>query len=101
MWDVQVLHVETAELLSGMRTHALAPVTGGPGLPGRDAHLLHHRGAAVDPGRGRGPPRADQGAVRRGPARAQRRRPRRAALAGRVGRPRLDALAAPHLAPGE
>src|SRR3954447_14267146 len=67
---------------SGKRTDAVGAVPGARGLPGRDAHLLHHPGAAGDPRPRRGPPARVQGAVRRDPAGAQRCRTGRAALAG-------------------
>ena len=96
------LHVETAaRLRSGMRTDAAAAVPGAPGLPGGDADLLHHPGAAGDPRQGGGPPSPDEAGLRHHPADPQRRRAGRAALAGRVRRPGLDAAAAPHLARGD
>ena len=78
----------------------LQAVPGARGLPGGDADLLHHPGAAGDPRPRRGPPGTRQGR-RPVPAGAQRRRARRAALAGGVGRQGLDAAAAPHLARGD
>ena len=43
---------------SGKRTDAVAAVPGARGLPGGDADLLHHPGAAGDPRPRRGPPGA-------------------------------------------